>query len=310
MPQLKFLDTGVGSVNQFYPQARSLRKSFDEIFKDPLSKPTGRFVWDAWNVPNQYSHLRTPLTSFFDENQISHFLDNLSKWAQNSLGLSSISYPWMSAYLDSHYQGLHTDANHGPWAFVYSLTPDLFFEKFRGGRTRLARTQSFKFYSPQTLNSPKEEKDFWLDIEPRFNQLTLFDPRRPHGVQEVRGPQDIREARLVIHGWFSDPRPFYSGDIKNSQAQNLIQILAEKSSELLKSCSWHGLMPLRLNSQLKLQLLPDQLIDLKSEAPLANKEKIMFIRRLKSKILPQVTKVSQSIKSKDFSVTLPLEITL
>ena len=33
-----------------------------------------------------------------------------------------------------------------------------------------------------------------------FNRLTVFDPRFPHGVREVRGTRDPRKGRLVLHG--------------------------------------------------------------------------------------------------------------
>ena len=39
----------------------------------------------------------------------------------------------------------------------------------------------------------------------------MFDPRIPHGVREVTGTRDPREGRLVIHGWFVQPRPFVVG---------------------------------------------------------------------------------------------------
>lgn len=42
-------------------------------------------------------------------------------------------------------------------------------------------------------------------VEPHFNQLTVFDPRVPHGVRRVSGTRDPREARVVLHGWFVEP---------------------------------------------------------------------------------------------------------
>ena len=46
-----------------------------------------------------------------------------------------------------------------------------------------------------------------------FNRLTVFDPRLPHGVRPVEGVRDPRQARLVLHGWFADPEPFFTGAI-------------------------------------------------------------------------------------------------
>jgi len=58
-------------------------------------------------------------------------------------------------------------------------------------------------------------------IEPEFGRLTVFDPRLPHGVNRVDGVQDPREARLVLHGWFTQPEPIVSKGllVKSVQSQ-------------------------------------------------------------------------------------------
>jgi|GEM_PF-3837444 len=311
MTKIKVWDSGVGSVDQFYSGAKDLRNEFEERFSDPLRKPQGRFVWDAWNVPSQYSHLRSPLNSLFSEDAISGFLDQLSAWSQEHLGLSAISYPWASAYLDNHYQALHTDANHGPWAFVYSLTPQQFSKKYTGGETRIVRPDAFRSYSIQNIDKPQEEKDFWIDIAPDFNRLTFFDPRRAHCVRAVSGPQDIREARLVIHGWFSDPRPFYTGKIKEPQAASLIKFLSESASQLLAKRNWCGLLPLRMDSSFKVTILHDQLVDLGNENAVSTATKRSFIKELQALIDQRSPKLTPPQNTKDkFSITLPLDITL
>ncbi len=58
-----------------------------------------------------------------------------------------------------------------------------------------------------------EESELLRAIEPRFDRLTVFDPRIPHGVRTVTGTRDPREGRLVIHGWFVQPRPFVRGPL-------------------------------------------------------------------------------------------------
>jgi Rps23 Pro-64 3,4-dihydroxylase Tpa1-like proline 4-hydroxylase len=37
-------------------------------------------------------------------------------------------------------------------------------------------------------------------VEPHFGQLTVFDPRFPHGVRPVHGTKDPQRSRLVLHG--------------------------------------------------------------------------------------------------------------
>ena len=48
-------------------------------------------------------------------------------------------------------------------------------------------------------------------VPPLFNRLTVFDPRYPHGVRAVEGTRDPLKARLVLHGWFTEPAPFFNG---------------------------------------------------------------------------------------------------
>lgn len=48
-------------------------------------------------------------------------------------------------------------------------------------------------------------------VPPLFNRLTVFDPRYPHGVRAVEGTRDPMKARLVLHGWFTEPTPFFDG---------------------------------------------------------------------------------------------------
>ncbi len=53
-------------------------------------------------------------------------------------------------------------------------------------------------------------------VEPRFNRLTVFDGRYPHGVRPVEGTRDPLKARLVLHGWYTDPTPFFEGERSRS----------------------------------------------------------------------------------------------
>jgi hypothetical protein len=58
-----------------------------------------------------------------------------------------------------------------------------------------------------------EYDDLFSTIEPLFNRLTVFDARLPHGVRRVEGERDPRGARLVLHGWFTEPEPFFDGGL-------------------------------------------------------------------------------------------------
>ena len=166
-------DSGLIVVSNFSRTARSLRASFDERFGEPLKASSKRFVWDYWNIPGQYTLLRAPLSSIFPAKASSQFLDELSAWSQDNLGMTTLSEPWVSCYVEGCEQRFHTDAAHGPWAFVYSLTPSIFFRKAQGGFTRIA-----KDFAASDISTPREEPDLFTDVDSAFNRLVVFDPRQ------------------------------------------------------------------------------------------------------------------------------------
>jgi hypothetical protein len=81
-----------------------------------------------------------------------------------------------------------------------------------------------------------------IKIEPNFNRLILFDPSKIHGVDEVTGVLEPREARLVLHGWFVNPRVFWRGNLKESQVFRVLQEQLEpefvRYQKLSGFCSW------------------------------------------------------------------------
>lgn len=212
----KTVDRAVHIVDGFAPEVKALRAHFDERFAEPRSATAGRFVWDYWHVPGQYTALRTPAWTYFPPKIYEALHRRIVEWGRRNLGCHDISPPWMSCYLDGCVQHLHGDLPHGPWAFVLSLTP---WEErvFRGGETLLLRDEVLNFWSDFVSIRSVEEPDVLRAIEPKFNRLVAFDPRIPHGVREVRGTHDPREGRLVIHGWFVQPRPYIEGPLPTRQ---------------------------------------------------------------------------------------------
>ncbi|MBU6154906.1 MAG: hypothetical protein KGP28_11435 [Bdellovibrionales bacterium] len=205
-----------GSQNSFRIQSRfhsgagALRKHFDDVFSNPLSADSRRFCWDYWNVPGQYRLLRTPAESFFPKPLFSRFLHHLLFWGRTHLGCQMISHPWLSAYTDHCYQGLHSDVPHGPFSFVYSLTR-WNSRNFHGGETLMAKPALLRYFSEMQKGDSHEESGLLRAIPAQFNRLTVFDPRYPHGVRMVNGVDSLLDSRLVIHGWFTDPRPTLEG---------------------------------------------------------------------------------------------------
>ena len=153
--------------------------------------------------------------------------------------------PWLSYYIEGCEQKLHSDVPHGPWAFVFSLTPRK--RVFRGGETLLVRPQVLDYWR-NFASAPDRELDSFVDrIEPRFNRLVVFDPRIPHGVTRVEGTMDPRESRLVIHGWFTEPRPCLEGPLSAKRVAPILDGAVERLVEQISAMgAWHGVLSLRL----------------------------------------------------------------
>lgn len=206
--------------DEFLPaeQARSLREVFEERFADPRNTESGNFCWNHWFVYGQYNLMRTPAEQYFSEEAYAQLCEALTAFAQEELGCDGISPPWLSYYVDGHSQGLHTDAWHGPFAFVLSLT-EWEERQFEGGETMLLSRAVLDFWRAFEPGESLEESTIFDEIEPHFNRLTVFDPRIPHGVREVRGTRDPAQARLVLHGWFTASESVsFRGGLSDEQA--------------------------------------------------------------------------------------------
>src|SRR5262249_18130821 len=197
-------------VDRFAPHARALRAVSDARFAAPREAHADRFVWDYWHVPGQYTALRTPAWTYFPRRLYARFHNRLVAWGRARLGCHDISPPWLSLYIEGCRQELHGDLPHGPWAFVVSLTRWR-GRRFRGGETARRRARAPAFWHDLPPGRAVEQAALVRRIAPELGRLTVFDPRIPHGVRAVTGTHDPREGRLVIHGWFVQPRPFVRG---------------------------------------------------------------------------------------------------
>jgi hypothetical protein len=220
-------------VDGFAPQAKALRAHFDARFEDPRQTHANRFVWDLWHVPGQYTALRTPAYTFFPPQVYDAFHQRLVWWGRRVLGCHDVSPPWLSCYVNGCEQRLHGDLPHGHHAFVFSLT-NWRQRRFEGGQTMLLTDEVLDFWSDFVSARSLEENDVIEAIEPTFNRLTVFDPRLPHGVRRVEGSMDPRDGRLVIHGWFVQPRPFIEGPLRPAQLAKGIDRVTEAIMPLLE----------------------------------------------------------------------------
>lgn len=235
------------TIDSFFKDAKNLRAHFEERFRDPREARGDRFIWDYWHVPNQYTALRTPAYHFFPKKTYDEFHNQLVWWGRRTLGCHDVSPPWMSCYLDGFGQEMHGDLPHGPWAFVFSLTPWTRRE-FTGGETILLKQEILEYWSGFKSQRGLELDDIVEEVPAKFNRLTVFDPRIPHGVKTVRGPHDLLKGRLVIHGWFVQPRPFIEGPLAPKDLQVLIDDLSGELGEALREgLDVQGMLSLRIS---------------------------------------------------------------
>ena len=250
--------------DHFYPGAKSLRRYYDQQFADPLQAHAKRFVWDYWHVPGQYSLLRTPAFHYFPQLIYRRWHEHLVQWGREVLGCHDISPPWLSCYIQGCEQELHADHPHGPWAFVFSLTPWT-TRKFSGGETCLFRPSVLQNWAAGNRQQPTESEQLMARIAPRFNRLTVFDPRLPHAVRAVHGSGDPRLGRLVMHGWFVQPRPFFKGPLKESQVAEILHQGLQTFGEQIADQELTGYVSLKIKIQNdgqvhKMQLLTNTLV--------------------------------------------------
>ena len=233
--------------DRFSKQAGRLREEFDRVYQDPRQASSKRFAWDWWHVPGQYTLLRTPAQPFFSQAVWKKLESELLEFGQKTLGCTSITPPWMSCYVEGCRQEIHADVPHGPFAFVFSLTPWK-NRKFTGGETVILGDAVLDWWSNFTSLKGVEREHLFKTVPSDFNRLTVFDPRVPHGVSEVRGTLDPREGRLVIHGWFTDPRPHIEGGLPAARTAEVInEYLGVRLAQVLESAPpLHGTWVVRL----------------------------------------------------------------
>ncbi len=230
--------------DRFFSSAQVLRNNFEKKFSTKKDTSSDRFVWDYWYVKNQYRFLRTPAYHFFKGKDYINFHSQLVQWGRENLGCHDVSPPWLSYYVEGMEQKPHSDVPHGPWAWVYSLSPRSL--KFEGGETFIFKPELLNYWK-NFADEKNREQDAYMDfISPDFNRLVVFDPRFPHGVTQVKGVEDPLEARLVIHGWFVEPRPYVVGGLSPELVQEpLSQFILTLSDFLGTSGDFHGTMSVR-----------------------------------------------------------------
>ncbi|MFN7728541.1 MAG: 2OG-Fe(II) oxygenase [Bdellovibrio sp.] len=218
-------------INRFSKFAPKLRQEFEQRFEDPKQTNSNRFVWDYWHVPGQYTLLRTPAYHYFTEKLYANFHESLVMWGRKNLGCWDISPPWLSCYVEGCKQEFHSDVPHGAWAYVYSLSPEK--PIYSGGETLIMKPETLSYWRHFASSADREKSSFIETVPAKFNRLIAFDPRLPHSVSEVRGTHDPRHGRLVIHGWFTQPKTYLDGFLPEKAAEKILNQATNEVSQLV-----------------------------------------------------------------------------
>jgi Rps23 Pro-64 3,4-dihydroxylase Tpa1-like proline 4-hydroxylase len=185
-------------IDDFLPlqAAENLRRGIEAHFENPEThRPNTHQVWNYWFVPKQYTYLRSNPEKIIERQHVEHFMDALQHWSALTLGMNEVTWPYLSLYVNGCRQGVHNDTANGRFAFVYSLTRN--DRKSVGGDT-IIFNEGDLFRKGMSVAAAGSA--FVTAIEPRFNRLVVFDDRLLHGVEQVDGPMDPLEGRLVMHG--------------------------------------------------------------------------------------------------------------
>jgi hypothetical protein len=289
--------------NRFYTKAKSLRAVYDTNFSPADVAHQNRFVWDYWYFENKYVHFRTPAMEYFPPELIKNFTDHLVNWGQRTLGCNSITAPWLSYYIDGCKQELHGDIPHGPWAYVYSLTLDP--KLFVGGDTLMLREPILNYWNNVERFDGLDHQKIFESIRPEFNRLLVFDGRIPHGVSQVQGPRDPRLARVVLHGWFTEPSPYIEGPLRPASSSKVLnQVLQGASQEFADFESVSGTLSLRIDVSAKgdVQKISPLISSLKSPEFSTEQISAAALKIIKSNLRG----VSFEKSKGDSKITLPL----
>jgi hypothetical protein len=198
-------------IDDFLPHelAMAMRSDIEANFANPYAhRADTHQIWNYWFVPGLYTYLRTHPEKIIENSRVESFVDALRTWSTEALGFGTVSWPYLSLYVNGCQQGLHNDAKNGRFAFVYSLTK--MERQTNGGQTLIFREGDL---FRRHLRSPSAGLGFYEAIEPRFNRLVVFDDRLIHGVERVSGSLDPSEARCVLHGHIEESGPIVVGSL-------------------------------------------------------------------------------------------------
>ena len=240
------IDSTFAAFDGFLPaeDAQAMRAAAEAHFQEPYKhRPETHHVWNYWYVPGIYTYLRAVPERVLGQELVTRFYERLRHWATERLGLSSVTWPMLSLYVDGCGQGIHNDSTNGRFGYVFSLTRN--DRQSRGGETIV-----WKEGDPFRTRLTRADAGAGLYdlVPPVFNRLVLFDDRMPHGVQHIEGSMDPLDGRLVLHGHISEGDAVVQGPLTPQTVQSLLAPALDRALDAFPETEklHHGPLTLRL----------------------------------------------------------------
>lgn len=223
--------------------AAAMRAGIDAHFANPgTHRADTHQIWNYWYVPDAYTYLRTLASKVIPDAALEAFTAALANFATERLGLTRLTMPLVSVYVNGCHQAFHNDSTNGRFAFVYSLTRPQ--RSFTGGETLIWRETD---YFSELFTQPLSATGLYDAVKPEFNRLVIFDDRMPHAVSPVLGQMDPSEARIVLHGHIGEGPAAVEGALQPDVARSRVAMGIARVKAFLGPAaeSFHG--PLTLD---------------------------------------------------------------
>lgn len=238
---------GILVADDFLPPdlADAMRQDIEAHFARPMAhRADTHQVWNYWFVPELYTYLRTNPEKVIARERIEAFMRALRGWSLATLGLGTVSWPYLSLYVGGCRQGWHNDSTNGRFAFVYSLTRNE--RRTTGGETLILR-EGDPFRGNLTRGTAG--RGLYEAVEPRFNRLVVFDDRLTHAVERLDGVMDPVEGRFVFHGHLNEAGMAATGALRPEQVAEPLNaaLRAFAGSAPAELALYHGPLALRLS---------------------------------------------------------------
>lgn len=223
--------------------AAAMRAGIDAHFSNPHGhRADTHQIWNYWYVPDAYTYMRTLAPKLIPDAALEAFTTALTNFATERLGLTRLTMPLVSVYVNGCHQAFHNDSTNGRFAFVYSLTRPQ--RSFTGGETLIWRETD---YFSELFTQPLSGTGLYDSVKPEFNRLVIFDDRMPHAVAPVFGQMDPSEARIVLHGHIGEGPAAVEGALQPDVARSRVATGIARVKAFLgpAAASFHG--PLTLD---------------------------------------------------------------